>query len=73
MTTLAFMHHPSHAYLEPWSGQMFGEGGVEKSLPRPTGASEHSTNHIHGDVIMPKLGNETAKCALFSNTSIIQF
>jgi len=44
---------------------MFGEGGVEKSLPRPTGEPQlYSTNHIHGNVIMPKLGNETSKAAL---------
>jgi hypothetical protein len=43
---------------------MFGEGGVEKSLPRPIGDPQlPATNHIHGNVIMPKLGNETAKCA----------
>ncbi|KAF8236068.1 hypothetical protein L208DRAFT_1391520 [Tricholoma matsutake] len=69
LTTLGFMHPPSRAYFEPWTGQMFGEGGVEKSLPRPIGDSQSqqpplSASHVHGNVIMPKLGNETAKATL---------
>ena len=57
VTTLALLHPPSRAYIDPWTGDFFGEGGVEKdvrpSRPPPTGVS--------GSVIMPKLANATAK------------
>jgi hypothetical protein len=58
VTTLALLHPPSRAYMDPWTGDLFGEGGVEKDLqpqrPVPTAG-------ISGGVIMSKLGNETAK------------
>ncbi|EIN06654.1 hypothetical protein PUNSTDRAFT_54065 [Punctularia strigosozonata HHB-11173 SS5] len=62
ITSLTFLHAPSRAYLDPWTGDLFGEGGVEKSLhnaaPGPALAA------VQGDVIMSKLGNATAKAAL---------
>jgi len=66
LTMLAFVHPPSQMhYFEPWSGQLFGDGGVEKSLPRPVGDTTLPiSNTVHGNVIMPKLGNETAKADL---------
>lgn len=43
--------------MNPWTGEIFGEGGVEKDLkngpPSPDG--------VRGGVIMSKLGNATAK------------
>jgi len=42
--------------MNPWTGEMFGEGGVEQQLYQPP-----SSDIVHGDVIMPKLANETAK------------
>ena len=26
---VAFLHPPVRAYIDPWTGQLFGEGGVE--------------------------------------------
>jgi hypothetical protein len=44
--------------MDPLTGELFGEGGVEKSWHLPTGLYSESAK---GDVIMPKLKNETAK------------
>ena len=58
LTTIALIHPPARNYIDPWSGQFFGEGGVEK-----TWHSEDKAHHkgSKGGVIMSKLGNETAK------------
>ncbi|KAF8058797.1 ERV/ALR sulfhydryl oxidase domain-containing protein [Lyophyllum atratum] len=64
-TTIAFIHPQSLSYVDPWTGQLFGEGGVEKSLLRPTTDPSNPPSHdTYGTVIMPKLGNATAKAAL---------
>ncbi|KDQ50874.1 hypothetical protein JAAARDRAFT_62909 [Jaapia argillacea MUCL 33604] len=62
ITSLAFLHPPSRAYIDPYTGDLFGEGGVEKELPAhpPIPGSDV----VQGGVIMPKLGNATAKAAL---------
>ncbi|KAL9712215.1 hypothetical protein Ac2012v2_005293 [Leucoagaricus gongylophorus] len=67
LAVLAMLHPPSRAYIDPWTGQLFGEGGVEKtlksylpmnnSIPKPIVG-------VEGGVIMTKLGNETTKAAL---------
>ncbi|EKM81279.1 hypothetical protein AGABI1DRAFT_112947 [Agaricus bisporus var. burnettii JB137-S8] len=59
LTMLAMLHPPSRAYLNPLTGQLFGEGGVEQTLNRLP-----QEGVVHGGVIMAKLGNETAKAAL---------
>ncbi|KAF8554909.1 hypothetical protein OG21DRAFT_1385292, partial [Imleria badia] len=69
LATIAFLHPPSRAYIDPWTGEFFGEGGVEKDmrlLPRPTADSgdEKGVGVLQGGVIMSKLGNETAKAEL---------
>lgn len=56
---IALMHPPSRAYIDPWTGQLFGEGGVEKSSK--TGSNTPVIGGVHGEVIMGKLGNATAK------------
>jgi hypothetical protein len=56
LTVVVMLHPPLRAYVDPWTGLHFGEGGVEKSWNRPPGKGV-----VHGGVIMPKLGNETAK------------
>lgn len=70
---LSMFHEPSRAYIDPWTGQLFGEGGVEGSV---AAAKEQAGKHFRfnsskspseiknakGSVIMPKLGNETVKC-----------
>ncbi|KAF4620936.1 hypothetical protein D9613_001097 [Agrocybe pediades] len=61
LTMLAMVHPPARSYIDPWTGQLFGEGGVEHSendikTPPVTG--------LEGGVIMGKLGNATAKAAL---------
>ncbi len=48
--------------MEPWSGQIFGEGGVEKMLQDKVCAQPPVISGVKGNVIMPKLGNATAKC-----------
>ncbi|EKM53649.1 uncharacterized protein PHACADRAFT_260119 [Phanerochaete carnosa HHB-10118-sp] len=59
--SLMLLHPPSRTYLDPWTGDLFGEGGVEKDLHTfPASAAEG----MHGNVIMPKLGNATAKAEL---------
>jgi len=67
LAVLAMLHPPSRAYIDPWTGQLFGEGGVEKtlksylpmnnSIPKPIVG-------VEGGVIMTKLGNETTKYCL---------
>ncbi|TFK26281.1 hypothetical protein FA15DRAFT_667573 [Coprinopsis marcescibilis] len=58
-TMLAMLHPPSRNYIDPWTGQLFGEGGVEKSLK-----AKQQIAGVNGGVIMGKLGNATAKAAL---------
>ncbi len=29
LSMVAFLHPPARAYIDPWTGQLFGEGGVE--------------------------------------------
>jgi len=60
VTTLALLHPPSRAYMDPWTGELFGEGGVEKDVQ----SHRPPTSGVSGGVIMSKLGNETAKAAL---------
>ncbi|KAF9228471.1 hypothetical protein BS17DRAFT_340535 [Gyrodon lividus] len=73
--TVAFLHPPSRAYIDPWTGELFGEGGVEKDLhilpyphfpttPQGTVGGSSSSGPQAGGVIMSKLGNETAKAEL---------
>lgn len=59
---IALIHPPSRSYIDPWTGQLFGEGGVEKSSK--TGSSTPVIGGVHGEVIMGKLGNATAKSVL---------
>ncbi|CAE6452241.1 unnamed protein product [Rhizoctonia solani] len=55
-------HHPLQSYVDPLTGRLFGEGGVEKSSPDLLAA--HQESGVRGGVIMPKLGNATAKAEL---------
>ncbi|KAJ7287081.1 ERV/ALR sulfhydryl oxidase domain-containing protein [Mycena rebaudengoi] len=75
LTTVTFFHAPSRAYIDPWTGDMFGEGGVEQVLRSTTpwsGAAKSKPKPpilppiqaAEGHVIMPKLANATAKAAL---------
>ncbi|KAG0708652.1 ERV/ALR sulfhydryl oxidase domain-containing protein [Suillus ampliporus] len=61
--TVAFLHPPSRAYIDPWTGDFFGEGGVEQDL-RAALYNGGKPEPAHGGVIMSKLGNETAKAEL---------
>jgi len=45
--------------MEPWTGNIFGEGGVEQYMHM-----KPSENVVKGGVIMPKLRNATAKAEL---------
>ena len=59
---LSMFHEPSRSYIDPWTGQLFGEGGVEPHVPVGGSAAFRTVKNAKGGVIMPKLGNETAKC-----------
>ena len=54
------MHPPSRSYIDPWTDQVFGEGGVENML-HPSLSPKPAVGGVKGGVIMAKLGNETAK------------
>ena len=62
---LGFFHPPTRTYFDPTSGEIFGDGGVEGSL-RQDVARLNAGGAAAGGVIMPKLGNATAKCVLGS-------
>ncbi|KAF8622795.1 hypothetical protein AX15_006725 [Amanita polypyramis BW_CC] len=36
LSTVVFLHPPARAYIDPWTGQLFGEGGVEGLLRNGT-------------------------------------
>lgn len=63
------MLHPQSRvyYVDPWTGSIFGEGGINALNPLKDGATGHVSpggvdmETLKGGVIMPKLGNETAK------------
>ncbi|OCH93520.1 hypothetical protein OBBRIDRAFT_832609 [Obba rivulosa] len=59
--SLALLHAPSRVYMDQWTGDLFGEGGVEKDL---RAHPERPDAGVHGGVIMGKLGNATAKAEL---------
>ncbi|KAF5355196.1 hypothetical protein D9756_005672 [Leucocoprinus leucothites] len=65
LAMLAVLHPPSRAYIDPWTGQLFGEGGVEKTWNSAHQSASDSAPTtiagVDGGVIMAKLGNETAK------------
>ncbi|PIL33794.1 hypothetical protein GSI_04419 [Ganoderma sinense ZZ0214-1] len=54
--SLALLHPPSRTYVDTWTGDFLGEGGMMPILSPAQGAK--------GEVIMPKLGNATAKAEL---------
>ncbi|KAH8103477.1 ERV/ALR sulfhydryl oxidase domain-containing protein [Cristinia sonorae] len=53
LTTLAFFHAPSRAYIDPWTGEIFGEGGVEKDLQRLQHPETLKAEHPHGTTKQP--------------------
>lgn len=63
---IALMHPPSRSYIDPWTGQIFGDGGIDYYL-HPKLIPDPLVGGVKGGVIMSKLGNETAKYA--KNTS----
>ncbi|KAJ6631498.1 ERV/ALR sulfhydryl oxidase domain-containing protein [Mycena sp. CBHHK59/15] len=66
LTTVTFLHPPSRAYIDPWTGELFGEGGMEQTLRTSKGVGKSNPPILgtDGGVIMPKLSNATAKAAL---------
>ncbi|KAJ7099462.1 ERV/ALR sulfhydryl oxidase domain-containing protein [Mycena belliarum] len=64
LATITFLHPPSRAYADPWSGALLGEDGMEKSLHTSKPKPSAPILGVGGGVIMPKLGNATAKAAL---------
>ncbi|KAF8802635.1 hypothetical protein BYT27DRAFT_7172698 [Phlegmacium glaucopus] len=63
LTMIALMHPPSRSYIDPWTGQIFGDGSI-KDYPHPKLIPGTPAGGVEGGVIMSKLGNETAKAAL---------
>ncbi|KAL1702820.1 ERV/ALR sulfhydryl oxidase domain-containing protein [Schizophyllum commune] len=63
LAMLGFFHPPTRTYFDPTSGEIFGDGGVEGSL-RQDIAKLNAGGAAAGGVIMPKLGNATAKAEL---------
>ncbi|PPQ64171.1 hypothetical protein CVT24_008545 [Panaeolus cyanescens] len=61
LAMVAMIHPPTRSYIDPWTGQFFGEGGVELTLKKP---HQPPLKGVDGGVIMGKLGNATAKAAL---------
>ena len=53
-------------YFDPWTNQLFGEGGSEGNLHPKLNPPAHMGG-VAGGVIMSKLGNETAKYAEYHN------
>ena len=67
LTSLFVLHEPTRTYLDPLTGRLFDDGGVERDIAqRPHNADKYGPG---GSVIMPKLGNETAKWVLCNDTS----
>ncbi len=52
-------YHPLQSYVDPLSGKTFGEGGVESTASGLDRSKQ--IGGTQGGVIMPKLGNATAK------------
>jgi FAD-linked sulfhydryl oxidase len=61
ISSLSFFHPRARAYFDPWTGDLFGEGGVEKQLQRDARPAKITPGVEEGGVIMPKLENATAK------------
>ncbi|KAG9085184.1 hypothetical protein FS749_004628 [Ceratobasidium sp. UAMH 11750] len=55
-------YHPLQSYVDPLSGKTFGEGGVEDTASGLDRSKQ--IGGTQGGVIMPKLGNATAKAEL---------
>jgi FAD-linked sulfhydryl oxidase len=53
-----FIHPSSRAFIDPFTGELFGEGGFEPNL---SSSPDVDKDALKGGVIMAKLGNETAK------------
>jgi hypothetical protein len=63
VATLSFLQFPSRSYTDPWTGDRFGAGGVEKTI-HPQPIAKVPLGVAKGDVIMAQLGNATAKAEL---------
>jgi FAD-linked sulfhydryl oxidase len=60
VATTTFFNPPARTYINPWTGELFGDGGVETLFEsQPT--AKATENEDLGGVIMGKLGNATAK------------
>ncbi|KDQ12021.1 hypothetical protein BOTBODRAFT_34880 [Botryobasidium botryosum FD-172 SS1] len=69
--SLLALHPPARVYIDPWTGRIFGEGGVDgNDINVVTGKSALSADVdvAKGKVIMPVLGNATAKALLGQST-----
>jgi len=68
--SLVLLHPPSRVYyIDPWTGSIFGEGGVDaasswKGSGNGRSARPADLEMFNGGVIMPKLANETARTEL---------
>ena len=59
-------HEPTRTYFDPLTGNLFEDAGVVHDVDTVIGGSTQIKG-VNGGVIMPKLGNETAKCVFCSS------
>ncbi|KAJ7216583.1 ERV/ALR sulfhydryl oxidase domain-containing protein [Mycena pura] len=66
LSTITFLHPSSRTYFDPWSGELFGEDGMEQSLRASKSKAQPHAPILGADggVIMSKLENATAKAEL---------
>ena len=65
IASLLLLHEPTRkTYVDPYTGILFDDGGVQEDYladKSPVKPAPEPLQGVHGDVIMGKLGNETAK------------
>ena len=66
IASLLVLHEPTRkTYVDPYTGILFDDGGVQEDYLADKVVAVNPTSKpleaVHGDVIMGKLGNETAK------------
>lgn len=60
-------HEPTRTYFDPLTGNLFEDVGTAHDLEVTRGVST-PIKGVEGGVIMPKLGNETAKYTCFASS-----
>lgn len=65
IASLLLLHEPTRrTYVDPYTGILFDDGGIQEDYladKSPVKLAPEPLPAVHGNVIMGKLGNETAK------------